>query len=54
MTVSQKQLEANRKNAKKGGVRTDEGKAIAKCNALKHGLSAREAVVTAGEGAVRA
>ena len=51
MTVSQKQLEANRKNAKKGGVKTAEGKAIAKSNALKHGLLAREAVVTVGEGA---
>jgi len=51
MTVSRKQLEANRKNAKKGGVKTAEGKAIARYNALKHGLLAKEAVVTAGEGA---
>jgi hypothetical protein len=51
MTVSQKQLKANRKNAKKGGVKTEEGKAIVKYNALKHGLLAKEVVVTVGEGA---
>jgi len=51
MTVSHKQLEANRKNAKRGGVKTAGGKAIAKYNALKHGLLAKEAVVTVGEGA---
>ena len=51
MTVSQKQLEANRKNALEGGVKTPDGKAIAKYNALKHGLLAREVVVTVGEGA---
>ncbi len=36
--ISQKQLEANRENAKLGGVKTEEGKAISKYNALKHGL----------------
>jgi hypothetical protein len=51
MTLSQKQLAANRANAKKGGVRTAEGKEIAKYNALRHGLLAKEAVVTVGEGA---
>lgn len=51
MTLSQKQLEANRRNAKKAGVKTPEGKAIVKYNALKHGLLAKEAVVTVGEGA---
>jgi len=29
MTVSKKQLEANKKNAQKGGVKTTEGKATA-------------------------
>jgi len=29
MTVSKKQLEANKKNAQKGGVKTPEGKATA-------------------------
>jgi hypothetical protein len=42
MTVSQKQLEANKKNALVGGVKTPDGKAIAKYNALKHGLLAKE------------
>jgi len=51
MTVSQKQLEANKKNAKKGGVKTSEGKAIVRYNALKHGLLAKEVVITVGEGA---
>ena len=36
--VSEKQLEANRENAKLGGVKTEEGKAVSKYNALKHGL----------------
>lgn len=51
MTVSEKQLEANRQNAQKGGVKTPKGKAIVKYNALKHGLLAKEVVVTVGEGA---
>jgi len=50
MTVSNKQLEANRKNAQKGGVKTPEGKALVKYNALKHGLLAKEVVVSVGEG----
>lgn len=50
MTVSKKQLEANKKNAQKGGVKTPEGKAIVKYNALKHGLLAKEVVITIGEG----
>ena len=49
--VSPKQLEANRTNAQKGGVKTTEGKAIVKYNALKHGLLAQEVVITVGEGA---
>lgn len=36
--ISQKQVEANRENGKKGGVKTDEGKAISKYNAIKHGI----------------
>ena len=51
MTVSKKQSEANKKNAQKGGVKTPEGKAIVKYNALKHGLLAKEVVITIGEGA---
>lgn len=51
MKISKKQLEANRKNAQKGGVKTQGGKAIVKYNALKHGLLAKETVITIGEGA---
>jgi hypothetical protein len=51
MTVSEKQLEANRQNAQLGGVKTPEGKEIVKYNALKHGLLAKEIVITIGEGA---
>ncbi len=51
MTVSKKQLKANKKNAQKGGVKTPEGKAIVKYNALKHVLLAKEVVITVGEGA---
>lgn len=36
--ISERQLQANRENAKLGGVKTDEGKAVSKYNALKHGL----------------
>ena len=50
MTVSEKQLEANRANAQKGGVKTPEGKEIVKYNALKHGLLAKEVVITVGDG----
>ena len=50
MTVSEKQLEANKKNAPKGGVKTPEGKEIVKYNAIKHGLLAKEVVITIGEG----
>jgi hypothetical protein len=51
MTVSEKQLEANRQNAQLGGVKTPEGKEIVKYNAMKHGLLAKEVVITIGEGA---
>lgn len=51
MTVSEKQLQANKENAQKGGVKTLEGKAIVKYNALRHGLLAKEVVITVGEGA---
>ncbi len=40
--ISIKQLEANRQNGKLGGVKTDEGKAVSKYNALKHGLLCQE------------
>ena len=47
--ISQKQLEANRQNAKLGGVKTEEGKAVSRYNALKHGLLS-EKVLMKGEG----
>ena len=43
--LSQKQLEANQKNAKLGGVKTEEGKAVSKYNALKHGLLSKEVLL---------
>jgi len=43
--ISQKQLEANRENAKLGGVKTDEGKAVSKYNAIKHGLLSKEVLL---------
>lgn len=36
--TSQKKIEANRENGKLGGVKTEEGKAVSKYNALKHGI----------------
>lgn len=36
--ISPKQLEANRENAKLGGVKTEAGKAVSKYNAIKHGI----------------
>jgi len=47
--VSQKQLEANRENAKLGGVKTEEGKAVSKYNALKHGLLSKEVLLKGEE-----
>ncbi len=45
MTISQKQLEANRNNAKFGGVKTAEGKEKVRYNAMKHGLLAKHVVI---------
>lgn len=36
--VSNKQLEANKRNAKLGGVKTDKGKAVSRLNATKHSV----------------
>ena len=43
--TTKKQIKANRENAKKGGVKTPEGKAIVRYNALKHGLLSREVLL---------
>jgi hypothetical protein len=36
--ASEKRLRANRSNAKKGGVKTKEGKSVSRLNATKHGI----------------
>ncbi len=38
--ITERQLEANRRNALKGGVKSDEGKAVSRHNARKHGIFA--------------
>lgn len=43
--VSEKQLEANRQNAKLGGVKTEEGKAVSRFNAIKHGILSKEVLL---------
>lgn len=43
--ISKKQLRANQKNAKKGGVKTAEGKAVSRYNALKHGLLSKQVLL---------
>jgi len=40
--ASEKQIEANKNNAKKGGVKTVEGKEVSRMNALKHGILSSE------------
>jgi len=40
--VTEKQLQANRKNAKLGGIKTMEGKMKSKMNAVKHGILSNE------------
>jgi hypothetical protein len=40
--ATEKQIEANRENGKKGGVKTEEGKAVSKYNAVKHGLLSKQ------------
>jgi hypothetical protein len=39
--ATEKQIKANQSNAQKAGVKTEEGKAIVRYNAFKHGLSAK-------------
>jgi len=42
---TEKQIEANRENGKLGGVKTEEGKAVSKYNALKHGILSKEVLL---------
>lgn len=43
--ASDKQIKANQQNSLKGGVKTPDGKAISKYNALKHGLLSEEVLL---------
>ena len=51
MSISKKQLKANRENAKKGGVKTKKGKLKSRLNAVKHGLLLRNEILLPGEDA---
>ncbi len=46
--TSKKQIAANKKNAQKGGVKTEEGKEVSKMNALKHGILSSHLFITTG------
>lgn len=43
--TSDKQIVANIQNAQRGGVKTVEGKAVSKFNAIKHGLLSKEVLI---------
>lgn len=47
--ISKKQQVANKKNAKKGGIKTDIGKQAIKHNALKHGILSSETIIKRGD-----
>lgn len=49
MPTSQKQIEANKINAKKGGVKTPKGKEKSKYNAQKHGILTKQVIVKRSE-----
>jgi len=50
----EKQIAANQQNAKKStGPKTEEGKAVAKLNAVKHGILSEIVVITKGDGQER-
>ena len=48
--TSQKQIDTNRENGKKGGVKTEEGKNISKYNALRHGLLSEQSLMANEDG----
>ncbi|MFC1953251.1 hypothetical protein ACFLWR_03880 [Chloroflexota bacterium] len=49
MAISEKQLKANKENAKRGGVKTKEGKSKSRLNAVKHGLLLTSQILLPGE-----
>lgn len=49
MAISEKQLKANRENAKKGGVKTKEGKLRSRLNAVKHGMLLTSQILLPGD-----
>ncbi|MFC1957264.1 hypothetical protein ACFLX0_00390 [Chloroflexota bacterium] len=49
MAISEKQHRANRENAKKGGVKTKEGKSKSRLNAVKHGMILTSQMLLKGE-----
>ncbi len=52
--ATEKQAEANRHNAEQStGPKTEEGKAIAKLNAIKHGILSEAVLITKGDGQER-
>ena len=47
--ATEKQVEANRQNAQKStGTKTEEGKAVAKLNAIKHGILSDAVLIMKG------
>lgn len=48
--ASKKQIQANRKNGKLGGPKTEAGKMQVSRNAIRHGLLAQEVVIEVGDG----
>jgi hypothetical protein len=52
--VSERQLLANRENAKLGGVKTEAGKKVVRLNAVTHGLLTEEALLAGEDGSLLA
>lgn len=48
--TTEKQIEANRLNALKGGVKTGQGKAAVRLNAVSHGLLSKEVLLPGEDG----
>lgn len=47
--ATRSQIIANRRNGRKGGVKTAKGKAVTRLNALKHGILSNEAIIRRGD-----